>query len=71
MNLREFRVPAFCPICDNIMKGSKSNNSYYDYGCCHNCKIAFVEEREEKWKSGWRPTKEQIDDYYKKLQENM
>lgn len=42
------------------MKG-KSTGSYYDFGCCINCKIFFVEGNEKRWKDGWRPTPEDIE----------
>ena len=25
------------------------------YECCHSCYIQYVEDREERWKAGWRP----------------
>ena len=25
------------------------------YECCFNCYIQYIEDREERWKSGWRP----------------
>lgn len=61
------RVPSFCPICDLIMKGNKSTASYYDFGCCANCHIEFIEHREEKWKSGWRPSQADIDKFLAKM----
>lgn len=57
--LVELRVPAFCPVCNGLMKG-KSTNTFYDYGCCIDCKIFFVEGREERWKAGWRPKPSEI-----------
>jgi len=60
-------VPLCCPICERIMKGSKSNITYYNYNCCVDCFIEFVEGREEKWKSGWRPDKERIQQFYNKI----
>lgn len=63
----ELRVPAWCPVCTRLMKGSKSNNSYYSYKCCSDCFIAFVDGREEKWKNGDRPSPERLEAYYKKL----
>jgi hypothetical protein len=56
------RVPAWCPQCDSLMKG-KSTKTYYDWGVCVLCHIEFIEGREEKWKSGWRPTEEQIKNF--------
>ena len=42
------------------MKG-KSTSTYYDYGVCVNCFIQFIEGRETRWKSGWRPSQEQLE----------
>ena len=28
------------------------------YECCWTCNIQYVEGREERWRSGWRPNKE-------------
>ena len=63
----ELRVPAWCPLCERLMKGSKSNGTYYKYKCCSDCHIAFIDGREEKWENGERPSPERIKTYYKKL----
>lgn len=60
-------VPAFCPICELIMKSSRSTRTYYDFGCCMHCYIEFVEDREERWRSGWRPSAEDLDRFFKKI----
>ncbi len=52
-------VPCWCPVCSGPMKG-KSTNTYYDWGCCVLCHIFFVEGREERWKSGWRPSADDL-----------
>ena len=28
------------------------------FECCHTCYIQWVEGREERWESGWRPEKQ-------------
>ena len=69
MLLDHLRVPCWCPICEQHMKG-KSTYTYYDYGCCIGCFIEFIEGSENrinKWKEGWRPSKEQVDAYIKRL----
>lgn len=58
--LRSLRVPAFCPVCSFVMKGSKSSASYYSWGCCVDCQIEFVEGREDAWRAGRRPSPEEI-----------
>jgi hypothetical protein len=53
------RVPAFCPVCDLLMMG-KSTYSFYNYGCCIDCQIFYIEGREKRWQDGWRPSKEEV-----------
>jgi len=62
----EYRVPTFCPQCEFLMKG-KSTYTYMDHGVCVNCFIQFVEGREERWKSGWRPSPEQLEAFKKSI----
>ena len=31
------------------------------FECCFKCYIDYVEGREDRWKSGWRPNKENKD----------
>jgi hypothetical protein len=44
-----------CPICN--VYSFKSNDDVYmsKFGCCEKCYIKWVEGREERWKTGWRP----------------
>lgn len=67
-SLSEHRVPIRCPMCSYLMKG-KSTNTWYSWKCCMDCFIEFIEGREERWKSGWRPTDEQISSYIAKIRE--
>lgn len=57
----KLRVPVFCPQCSFVMKGTRSNVTYYQYDCCVNCFIEFIETREQRWKDGWRPSPEQLE----------
>lgn len=59
---QELRVPLWCPICSGIMKG-KSNVTWYKYQCCINCTIEWIEDREARWLSGWRPSAEQVEEF--------
>lgn len=58
----QYKVPAWCPLCQRIMKG-KSTQTYIKHGVCVDCTIQFVEGREDRWKSGWRPSPEQLQSY--------
>jgi hypothetical protein len=64
--MESLRVPGFCPVCKGLMVG-KSTNTWYDNGCCINCFIYFIEGRPEKWKTGWRPAQDEIDNMNKSL----
>jgi len=57
---KELRVPAFCPICGGLMKG-KSTFTFYDFGCCVDCFVYFIEGRAQKWRDGWRPSPEEME----------
>ena len=47
-----------CPVCDTY--SFKSNDDVYmaKFDCCEKCYIQWVENREERWLKGWRPTNE-------------
>jgi len=59
----KYKIPAWCPLCQRIMKG-KSTQTYIQHGVCVNCVINFVEGREVRWTSGWRPSQEEVDATY-------
>ena len=44
-----------CPVCNTY--SFKSNDDVYmsKFDCCFRCYIQWVEDREERWKTGWRP----------------
>ena len=56
---QDLRVPLWCPVCSSLMKG-KSSLTWYKYKCCIDCVIEWIEGREERWLSGWRPSAEEI-----------
>ena len=47
-----------CPV--SKVYSFKSNDDVYmsKFGCCEKCYIQWVEDREERWKTGWRPNNE-------------
>ena len=44
-----------CPVCGQFPKKSMDNVCLVKFECCHSCYIKFVEGREERWNTGWRP----------------
>jgi hypothetical protein len=63
------RVPMWCPVCDYVMKNGPGgdNKTYFKWGCCRHCHVEFIEDRESRWKSGWRPSAEDVAGFIKKL----
>jgi len=47
-----------CPICEVYSFEIRDNVYMNKFDCCFNCYVQWVEDREERWKSGWRPKKE-------------
>tara|TARA_R110000796_G_scaffold180906_1_gene297429 strand:+ start:767 stop:1159 length:393 start_codon:yes stop_codon:yes gene_type:complete len=47
-----------CPVCDSFSFSIQDNVYMTKFDCCKDCYFQWVEGREERWESGWRPTKE-------------
>ena len=44
-----------CPVCD-VYSFNMSDDVYMTkFECCYKCYIQYVDGREERWKTGWRP----------------
>ena len=48
-----------CPICDTYSFDSQDDLYMNKYGCCAECFYTYVDGREERWLSGWRPNDEE------------
>lgn len=70
VDLRQYKVPVWCPNCDGPMKG-KSTATYYRYGVCQICWIEFIDGREERWTSGWRPTEDDMKAFSQKYDNSI
>ena len=46
-----------CPICSVYSFNLKDDLYMNRFDCCYKCYIDWVEGREERWKTGWRPNK--------------
>lgn len=44
-----------CSVCKAYSFSIKDDLYINKYECCEICYIEFVENREERWKNGWRP----------------
>ena len=44
-----------CPVCDKFSFKIKDDVYMLKFECCFNCYVEYIEGREERWFSGWRP----------------
>ena len=44
-----------CPVCNTYSFSAKDDVYMNKFQCCWECYIQWVEDREERWQSGWRP----------------
>ena len=44
-----------CPVCSTYSFNLRDDVYMKKFECCHKCWIQWVEGREERWKTGWRP----------------
>ena len=44
-----------CPVCEEYSFKSKDDLYMNKFQCCHLCYIQYVEHREDRWQTGWRP----------------
>jgi len=44
-----------CPICKTYSFKRKDDVYMIKFDCCEKCYIKWVEHREKRWLSGWRP----------------
>jgi len=49
-----------CPVCEIFSFSMKDDFYMSKYDCCYNCFIQWVDQREERWSTGWRPKKENL-----------
>ena len=47
-----------CPVCETYSFEMKDDLYMNKFECCYACYIQWVEGREERWESGWRPEKQ-------------
>ena len=47
-----------CPVCFSLSKKAADDVCLLKFDCCHPCYIKYVEDREERWETGWRPNNE-------------
>ncbi len=51
----EYNINRNCPVCGSYSFSAKDDLYMTKFECCFNCYIQHIEDREERWKTGWRP----------------
>ena len=46
-----------CPVCNTYSFNFRDDLYMTKFKCCERCYIQWVEGREDRWKTGWRPNK--------------
>lgn len=46
-----------CQACDTYSFNREDDVFFSKYDVCYKCYVKYIEDREERWKNGWRPTK--------------
>ena len=67
---RNENIKRTCPVCKTYSFSPKDDLYMNRFKCCFRCYIEFVEYREEKWLSGKRPSKENINEALKRRKNN-
>jgi len=49
------KVERNCPVCSSYSFSGNDDIYMIKFECCFRCYVQYVEDREERWKSGWRP----------------
>ena len=44
-----------CPVCKKYSLSKKDDLYMLKFECCFDCYVDYVEGRESRWNSGWRP----------------
>lgn len=53
-------IPMFCSICNFALRTYEDRTSFEEKKCCYKCGITFADSRLDEWKSGWRPSNEDV-----------
>ena len=45
----------YCQHCDSYSFDRKDDVYFTKWTCCRRCFVKYIQDREERWKNGWRP----------------
>lgn len=47
-----------CSVCNEYSFNKADDVYLIKFNTCHKCYVQYIEDREQKWMSGWRPTED-------------
>lgn len=54
-------VDLACSVCTTLYRDRDDDIAHREFGCCHACAIRWAHARREAWATGWRPTKDEVE----------
>jgi len=60
------KTTLFCPHCELMMKDHSDAEAVAEFGCCHDCKLHFVDPDKVSWHAGSRPSASKVSDRIKR-----
>lgn len=55
-------IPICCKFCSYLLVSAADSIAYRTNECCSHCNMRWVEPNLQKWKDGWRPSKEHVEE---------
>ena len=49
------KINRVCPVCESYSFSTIDDVYMTKFSCCFECYVQYIEGREERWKTGWRP----------------
>ena len=49
-----------CPVCGAYSMSQRDDVYMSKYDCCMKCYFDYIDGREERWQTGWRPEKKDL-----------
>jgi hypothetical protein len=57
-NILKHEEQKTCPLCNKLLFNPKHSLYVKKFEACFSCYVTHIEDREERWLSGWRPNQE-------------
>jgi len=54
------KTSIYCKYCKSIIVDHNDSECMKKYNCCHDCYLYLIEPRKLDYKSGWRPSSDDI-----------